>query len=193
MFYSPLSRKTFKYHWRKLLVHTCIKDEGGTRKCLNADRRQMYGTLGVKSNVHTVHSAPLPNPASPESVRTGDILFCISFEIISYNRWVLFSEPASQSAIAPRALMAPKTPRATELAVWSNSQLSAQWKAGASVLFIHLLCYFLAGLVKHQLEPVFLFLCFSCVFLCPGERWVGVAMCSHSDRWGNNLRRAVQN
>lgn len=99
-----------------MLVCGCVKDEGGRRKCFSADRRPMYGTLGVKSNIHTVHSASSPNPASPESVPTGDILFSISFEIISYNRWVLFREPASQSAIAPRALMAAKTPRASELA-----------------------------------------------------------------------------
>lgn len=142
MFHSPLSRKEFKYHWRKMPVYRCIKDEGGTRKCFNADRRQMYGTLGVKSNVHSVHSALLPNPASPESVQTGDILFSISFEIISYNRWVLFRESASQSAIAPRALMAPKTPRATERAKRSNSQLSALWDAWTGGFFIHLFCDF---------------------------------------------------
>lgn len=61
----------------------------------------------------TTYTVPLHNPASPESVQTGDILCCIWFEIISYNRWVLFPEPASQSGIAPRALVAPKILKAT--------------------------------------------------------------------------------
>lgn len=50
--------------------------------------------------------------------------------------------------------------------------------------------------MKHQLEPVFHFLCslealvrVSCFFFFPRpcERWAGVAACSRSDRWGNNL------
>lgn len=56
---------------------------------------------------------PPHNPASPESLQTGDILCCICFEIISYNRWVLFPEPASQPRTAPRALVAAKIRKAT--------------------------------------------------------------------------------
>lgn len=121
---------------------------------LTADK---YGTVDVKSNIHPLILPP------PEWVRTGDILFCFSFEIISYNRWVLFHEPASQNAPAPRASMAPKTPRATQ-----RVQLPAQLppKSCAGGLFIELFRYFL---VKHQWEPVFHFLCSSWVF--PPSWW----------------------
>lgn len=71
---------------------------------------------------------PPHNPTSPESLQTGDILCCIWFEIISYNRWVFFPQPASQPHTAPRALVAAKIRKLPTPGVWSNSHRSAhQW------------------------------------------------------------------
>lgn len=133
MFHSPLSKKFFNIiDGRYLYTDTLKMREGyGGAFVLTTDKCIAHWV----KHTHLYIPAPLPNPASPESVRTGDILCCICFEIISYNRWVLFREPASQSATAPRALMAAKTPRATELAARSNSQLSAHRKAGARGFF----------------------------------------------------------
>lgn len=68
---------------------------------------RLYNSL---PHVRTLLPIILP---PPESLQTGDILCCICFEIISYNRWVLFPEPASQPHIAPRALVAVKIWKAT--------------------------------------------------------------------------------
>lgn len=78
--------------------------------------RQTY--MSIKK-IHIVLRNPTRthphNPASPESLRTGDILCCIWFEIISNNRWVLFffPKPASQPRAAPQALVAAKIRKAS--------------------------------------------------------------------------------
>lgn len=91
---------------------------------------RMTDHMSREIHLHTplprTHTYPPPhNPASPESLQTGDILCCIWFEIISYNRWVLFPEPASQPRTAPRALVAAKTRKLPTPREWSNSHRSA--------------------------------------------------------------------
>lgn len=62
--------------------------------------RMRQHMLSWEIHLHTPlpHTLP-PRIPPPESLQTGDILCCIWFEIISYNRWVLFPEPASQPAL----------------------------------------------------------------------------------------------
>lgn len=67
------------------------------------------------------------NPASPESLRTGDILCCIWFEIISNNRWVLFFSPSlpASPALHRRHSWQRKYEKLPTPGDWSNSHLSA--------------------------------------------------------------------